>query len=95
MRGEIDLAAARSVRTEIADAFACHSAHVRIDLQDVTFMDSTGLNLLALAHRAAVVAGVVLTIVPGPPSVMRALELSGLDELFTFEPGTWSAAAAD
>lgn len=57
-----------------------------IDLTETTFMDSSGLNVLARAHRHAgrLKEAIVLR---GPcPTVLRTLKLTGMAELVTIEP---------
>ena len=78
--GEIDVAAGRSVRAAVADSILVDPRPDRlvIDLTDTTFMDSTGLNALVLARHAARFVGAVLEVTSGPPTVMRVLEISGL-----------------
>jgi anti-anti-sigma factor len=80
--GEIDLATAPRVEERLRMARRGQGGNCLVlDLRGVTFMDSTGLRLLmqllddAEQHRYAV------TIVRPPPSVLRVIEISGLDRL--------------
>jgi anti-sigma B factor antagonist len=52
MRGEIDLSAKEQIHDALATARQ-GSADVIVDLSQVTFMDSTGINALVRAHREA------------------------------------------
>jgi stage II sporulation protein AA (anti-sigma F factor antagonist) len=53
-----------------------------LDLRELTFMDSSGLQLILAAHAAARREGWALQIVPGPPAVQRVFEICGVcDEL--------------
>lgn len=80
LQGEIDLAAASTVRgaVEQVRTFPEGSAVV-LDLADVTFLDASGLG--ELVRPAADRADVVLRR-PSPP-VCKVLELTGLTGMFT------------
>lgn len=85
LTGEIDLVAAPEVRTYVSGALAESPRRLVIDLSDVTFIDSTGVQALVVANQTTRLLKVDLVIVPGPPPVMRILELAGLENLLTFE----------
>jgi anti-anti-sigma factor len=79
--GEIDLAAGRTVRTAVADSIlGDRPDRLVIDLTETTFLGSTGVSALVLAHHAAHFVGATLEVTPGPPSVMWVVvEISGLE----------------
>ncbi|MEW2258661.1 STAS domain-containing protein [Streptomyces sp. NPDC047869] len=52
---------------------------VVVDLHQVTFMDSSGINVLIAAHRALTEAGGWLRLARPTGAVMRTLQLVGLD----------------
>lgn len=85
LTGEIDLVAAPEVRTYVSGALAGSPRRLVIDLSSVTFIDSTGVQALVVAKQTTRLLKVELVIVPGPPQVMRILELAGLEDLLTFE----------
>lgn len=85
LTGEIDLVAAPEVRTHVSGALAGSPRRLVIDLSSVTFIDSTGVQALVVANQTTRLLKVELVIVPGPPQVMRILELAGLEDLLTFE----------
>jgi anti-anti-sigma factor len=58
---------------------------VRIDLRGLTFIDSSGIRALMLATQQSQKKGAKLSIIPGPPQVMRVFELLGLQDAFPFE----------
>jgi anti-sigma B factor antagonist len=51
-----------------------------LDLSRLTFMDSTGIRLILQARQHAASHGAGFVVVRGPETVMRVLELVGLDE---------------
>src|SRR5256885_352400 len=67
--GDIDVAADEAVRAALARALARTRSHVILDLSDAAFLDSTAINNLVLAHKAAQAASVRLIVQPGPPGV--------------------------
>jgi anti-sigma B factor antagonist len=80
-QGELDLATVG----RLADALAPlreQGTAVLLDLDGLTFIDSSGLRLLLTATAAAQDAGQPLTLRGGQPNVARTLELCGvLDHL--------------
>lgn len=80
--GEVDLATADVLEREISDLLKRGSDRVVIDLRGVTFIDSTGIRTLIMAHRQAQRAGQAVSIILGGPAIRRPLELTGvLDHL--------------
>jgi anti-anti-sigma factor len=80
--GDIDLATAPLVADHLeALAAGDDVAHVVIDLEDVTFFDSTGVALLLGGWRRAEREGWELTIVNTPPGARNVLDLCGLLEV--------------
>ena len=79
LSGEIDL----STQTVLLDAFTkeLHGPAQRliVDLTNVTFLDSTGINALLNGHKEAKAAGKQFVIVPGPEQVMHSLKVTGVD----------------
>jgi stage II sporulation protein AA (anti-sigma F factor antagonist) len=80
-RGEIDASATRAMRDATLHALNSRRQQIVVDLHDVSFMDSTGVNALLLAHKAAEIAGVDLRIVPATDAVMRTIEIAGAHQL--------------
>ena len=75
LEGEIDVSAVDGVVQELARAAAL-TDDVIIDLKDVTFIDSTGIGLLAQAMNK----GATLLLDDAPDHVKRVIELSGINE---------------
>ncbi|MFJ3224792.1 STAS domain-containing protein [Streptomyces sp. NPDC086783] len=84
LHGEID----HSIRDHLRRALLTHEAHPRIvvDLSGVTFMDSTGVNVLIAAHRAAVGAGGWIRLAAPQESVLRVIRIVGLDAVIPCYP---------
>jgi anti-sigma B factor antagonist len=80
--GDLDLATAPLVADHLeAVAAGGGVAHVLIDLQDVTFFDSTGVALLLGSWRRAERECWELTIINTPPEARCVLQMCGLLEL--------------
>jgi anti-sigma B factor antagonist len=54
-----------------------------VDLSQVSFIDSTGLGVLVGAEKQMRDAGQALRLVVTQPQILRLLELTGLDQVFT------------
>jgi anti-sigma B factor antagonist len=84
--GEIDLHTAPTLRDSALAALRQHGSTLRIDLREVPFMDSTGLEVLLATRRRAELEGGSLALVGPTPAILRVLEVTGLDKLFTITP---------
>ena len=80
--GELDLASVDTVRTAIAPILASAPKAVIFDLQDLSFMDSSGISLLVQVSNE--VESVKL--INPSPIVRRVLEATGLLEVFGLAP---------
>lgn len=80
LSGELDLANADSVDSELQAAFADGDCQVVVDMSELTFIDSTGIALLITA-LAQDPDGRRLRFVPSrAEGVARVLQLTGVDE---------------
>jgi anti-sigma B factor antagonist len=84
--GEIDLHTAPTLRDSALAALRQHGSTLRVDLRDVPFMDSTGLEVLLATRRRAELEGGSLTLSGLSPAVLRVIEVTGLDKVFTITP---------
>lgn len=86
MVGEIDI----SVWPQLEGAFARVTAGppcaVRVDLSETNFIDSTTLGFLVRMDRHVAEAGHQLVLHAPNRTVLRALQVSGLDQLLTIRP---------
>jgi stage II sporulation protein AA (anti-sigma F factor antagonist) len=79
VRGEIDIASVGTLRSAMAQTFESGLRDVWVDLSEVTFMDSSGLNALVEADQAFAGGNRQLTVICPTGPVRRAIELTGLD----------------
>jgi anti-anti-sigma factor len=83
--GELDLATVEVFRREVHAVLADEPADLVIDLADVSFLDSSGIAVLASALKAQRARAGGLAVTNPQPIVQRALELVGLGALITDE----------
>jgi len=76
-RGELDMASAPELREAIVTAFA-GSRYVVADLSDLTFLDSSGLAVLAVAHKRAAEYGARFEIANPRQQARNLMELTGV-----------------
>lgn len=86
LRGEIDLGTARLIDQALAEVLAAEPDRVVVDLAEVTFIDSSGLNALVRARNLVGEQRGTLVLAQVPPELRRLLEISGLLDGFTVEP---------
>ena len=89
LAGELDLATADLVRDELARIESSGAGSIVIDLAGLTFMDSTGIQLLIGAHARSRTNDHRLTLRPGPAAIQRVVTLCGVDELLPFADPTY------
>ena len=83
VRGEIDFANCDDVSGSIREALTEAAPHVlRVDLENATFIDSTGLGALIEGYRAAADADTRSEVVHPSAGFRRVLIVTGLCELF-------------
>ena len=75
--GELDIDTMAELSTALAAGYGV--ATTVVDLRRLTFIDSSGVSGLLAAARRARDAGSRLVCVPGPASIQRIFELTGVD----------------
>lgn len=81
--GEIDLATVNTLRSSIAKAMQQGASHLTLDLDKVTYIDSSGLGTLIGAHKRLASSGGTLTIRCSQARILRLLAITGLDRVLT------------
>jgi anti-sigma B factor antagonist len=87
VHGDVDVHTAPLLRDRLAAVVRQGEPQVEVHLDDVTFMDSTGLGVLVGAMKAQRAAGGTLELVCGRPRVLRLLTVTGLHRVFTIHEG--------
>jgi anti-sigma B factor antagonist len=91
--GEIDLVTAPSFEKAINDALADDPRNLVIDLSEVSFLASAGLQLLVAANER-VNASTGFAVVAEGPATSRPIELTDLDKIFDLYPSLDEALEA-
>ena len=86
--GELDMHTAPSLRGALAELFHTHSAmSVSLDVEELTFSDSSGLSALIAIHKLAHASGGQLLLRKPDSRLRRMLSITGLDNvLVVLEP---------
>jgi anti-sigma B factor antagonist len=91
VRGEIDVASAPAFHASLSDLLDRDADACVVDLSDVSFIDSIGLGALVGAETRARGSAKSLRLVVSQPQIIKLLELTGLDKVFTVVPTTREA----
>nr|WP_285761400.1 STAS domain-containing protein [Nocardiopsis ansamitocini] len=83
VRGEIDLYTAPLLHSELVNALDDGATRLVVDMSRVEFCDSTGMNVLLSAMKRSREKDGDLELVAPRPAVMKILEITGLDSVFT------------
>ena len=83
IRGDFDLQVGQRVADELSEIESAEPDLLVVDLSRLSFMDSTGMGVIAAAHLRSVDARRRFVIVGPPPGVRRAFEVSRLKEVIT------------
>jgi anti-sigma B factor antagonist len=89
--GDIDLATSPGLRAPLRQAV--EQAPTIVELADVTFLDSSGLRVLAEAHRHAATHSTALRIAAPSEAVLHVFRIAAPD-IFDTYPDTATAIAA-
>jgi anti-sigma B factor antagonist len=80
MDGELDLANAPSLTETIESDELAAAEIVVLDLQGLTFLDSTGLRVILAARELCGRRDQEFAVTPGSPQVQRLLSVTGVGE---------------
>ena len=83
VRGDLDVQVAERVADELAKIESTEPELLVVDLSRLSFLDSSGMAVIAAAYGRAEKAGRRFAVVNPPPGVRRAFEMSRLDDVIT------------
>ena len=90
--GEIDLATVESLREAMISVLTADVTTLVFDLDEVEHIDSTGLGVLAGAHRQLASRSGKLIVRCSQPRILRLLQITQLDRVLTVESEKGSQA---
>ena len=82
VQGEVDMSTALEMDAELARLVDAGWANIVVDLAGVSFIDSTGLRVLVMAHRRLSDLNGVLALRRPRPRVLHLLQIVNLDHVF-------------
>jgi anti-anti-sigma factor len=85
LTGELDIASAPTLEAMIGGLCADGASEIVLDLGRLMFIDSFGLGTIIHVRDVCGQHQCDFSLVPGPPSVHRLFELTGLTERFLFK----------
>ncbi len=80
--GEIDVYTAPVLRERLDEHISAGRHNLVIDLQDVSFMDSTGLGVLVGRLKLVRVTNGTLRLVTSSERILKVFTITGLDKVF-------------
>jgi anti-sigma B factor antagonist len=92
LRGDLDLATAPDLRETLIEVID-DGARIVIDMEAVEFLDSAGLGILVGGLKRARTRGGELELVCSNREVLKPLEITGLDRVFTIHDGRGAGGA--
>ncbi|MFJ9770298.1 STAS domain-containing protein [Kitasatospora sp. NPDC101157] len=94
LAGDLDIETLASAAETLTELVAKRPSALVIDLREVAFCDSSGLNLLLRTRIAAEKEGLNLRLAAVAPTVLRVLELTGARTVFTIHESVEEALNA-
>lgn len=92
--GEVDVYTAAQLRSALEDQIAAGRTALVVDLQDVGFIDSTGLGVLVGRLKTVRATGGWLSIVCSNERILRLFGITGLDQVLPVHDSVEAAIAA-
>src|SRR3954465_827785 len=80
LEGELDMASAPLLQSAIEGVELDGKRMVVLDLQQLQFIDSTGLRVILAVRKLCATRGQELAVTPGSPQVERLLSVTGVAE---------------
>jgi anti-sigma B factor antagonist len=83
--GELDVASAKTFEDELRQAIESGASMVVLDLEGLTFIDSTGLRALLMAAELSRSKGLRLRVIRASKELRRVVEVSGVEDALPLE----------
>ncbi|MBQ1214873.1 MAG: STAS domain-containing protein [Firmicutes bacterium] len=80
--GEVDISNASLLRAELKAMFDENASSVNIDIQDLSYIDSTGLGVIIGAYGRMKEQGVSVKLLNPAKNVEKLLKITSLDRIF-------------
>lgn len=86
VEGELDLAGCPRLEHALREAEVSHAIRILLDLEELTFIDAAGLNVLVAAWHRSMTDSNRLRVTPGRGTVADMFGLTALDLVLPFSP---------
>jgi anti-sigma B factor antagonist len=93
-QGELDLYAAPEFKRRLAETIESGKTRIVVDLTHAAFMDSTALGVLLGALKRLRVRDGALAVASEQPTILRILDVTGMDQVLDLHPTAAAALAA-
>jgi anti-sigma B factor antagonist len=93
--GEVDLGSASALAEALNPVIGANPFSVIIDLEQLSFLDSSGIRCLVNAAKDASAVGSHLVVQRPTPMILRALQICGVDELLLHGGSSENAPPGD
>ncbi|MEY4480020.1 MAG: anti-sigma factor antagonist [Bacillota bacterium] len=95
LQGELDHHTAEKVKSHLEEQIAMNTfTHMLINLNELTFMDSSGLGVLIGRYKQIMERGGQMVVSDVHPSIYRIFEMSGLFKIISVHPSESEALAS-
>lgn len=86
LSGELDHHAAEDLRTKVTEILAANPIkHILLNLENLAFMDSSGLGVILGRYKQIKAAGGEMVVCAISPAVQRLFDMSGLFKIIRLE----------
>ncbi|MER6347639.1 STAS domain-containing protein [Streptomyces sp. NPDC001595] len=92
--GELDHRTVHEIRAALLRVDLEPGQQLVLDLEQLTFCDSSGITVLIAARNHALAAGATIVLAAVPHRVSRVFRIVGLDQVFPTQPTARAAEAA-
>ncbi|HTW20655.1 MAG TPA: STAS domain-containing protein [Mycobacteriales bacterium] len=82
VRGQLDIATAPALRDALLSLINEGATDLVVDLEGVSFVDSTGLGVLVSATKRVQSKGGSMTVICTRPQTLKVLKITGLESIF-------------
>ncbi len=82
INGEVDIATAEGFEKAVKDLVDAQEKVIEIDMQQMDYIDSTGLGILMDINKNRLADGQKIVLVKPKRSIQKLMQLTGVDKIF-------------
>ena len=94
LHGELDAVTAPELLEHIARLLHSGARHIVLDLEPLTFLDSSGLRALLGGQKAARAEAATFALVSTRPATLKVFKITQLDQVFEIHPSIEAATTS-